>query len=274
MTRFILAIFFVTLIGGCGGGESSGNGAGTITALAPVLSAAFEPKEGQLFLFENQQLLFNTYEDVDSSHATLNVDGIDPKNVFPVIVADKPVFDHLRISVPNLSRKVEFSARPSAQLAAGTHTGTLTVTLYKDAAKTQAYTLSNGGVFPYTIKVAPQMRITVKIDGVTQAYQATNSNAAVVRIDGNNVHWYGSGPESAFRLKPGQMVEMTSSIPVTWHHLSYPYENLWQAPQMTDTTLRLLTPSQPYASMSGATFIAMPKAGSVQWGAGIKVDVR
>lgn len=221
MKRFILAALAAAMLLGCGGGGggSENTGAGTNTVPGPIiLNAAFEPKEAQTSIFENQTFR-NSYNNLELFITTLNVDGIDPTKVFPVITADKPIFSRLDIGVSNLSRKLEMSVQLSTQIPAGIHTGKVTVTLYKDAAKTQAYTLSNGGVFLYTINVDPELVITVKIDGVIQAQRISSSNTGVVGIDRNTIYWGGepAGPPAAFRLKPGQIIELTSSIPVIWY---------------------------------------------------------
>jgi hypothetical protein len=272
VARLIIAALSAALLGGCGGGGGSDNG----STPEPIITAAFEPKEAQASVFANQKAYSNTYNVPEYMYATLDVDGIDPTKVFPVITSDKSMFSDLIIDVSNRTRKLMISALPASQTTAGTYTGKLTVTLYKDAAKTKAYTLSNGGIFPYTIKVDPELVITVKIDGVVQARRVSSSNAPVLSLNGNTIYWNGASPEAAFRLKPGQIVELKSSIPVTWHgpHSWYPYGDMWLAAEETETTLRQVTmPLNNIPSMSGTPFIAMPKSGSQQWGAGFTVDV-
>jgi hypothetical protein len=273
VTRLIFAVLSAALLGGCGGGGSSNTGG---SPPEPVITAAFEPKEAQALVFENQKAYSNTYSMPEYIIATLVADGVDPTKVFPVVKSDKLMFSDLYIEASNLTRKLTILALPASQTTAGTYTGKLTVTIYKDAAKTQAYTLSNGGVFPYTIKVDPELTITVKIDGVTQTQRISSSNTSVSSINGNTIYWNGASPQPTFHLKPGQIVELKSSMPVTWlgPHSWYPYGDLWLAPEETDTTFRQVTmPLKNIPGMSGAAFIAMPKAGSKQWGAGFTVDI-
>ena len=277
MVRFFLCAFTATLLIGCGGGGGGSANANFTTNTVPdtILNAAFEPKQAQASLFENQNFS-NSYRQPEHLSATLNVDGIDPVKVFPTISADKPIFSRLDIDVSNLSRKLIIFATPSTQIAAGTYKGALTVTLYKDAAKTQAYTLGNGGIFPYTINVDPELVITVKIDGVVQSQRITSSTMAVTDINNNTIYWQAINPQATFRLKPGQVVELKSSIPVTWRGPNswYPYGWLWQAPEETETTFRQVTmPLQNSPGLTNAPFVAMPKIGTKQFGAGFLVDV-
>ena len=264
------------MMGGCGGGGNS-NTSVTTTAPDPIIAAAFEPKEAQMSVFENQKAFSNTYNNPEHFASTLDVASIDPYKVFPVVTADKSLFSQLNIEVSPVSGKLRISVLPASQITAGTYTGKLTVTLYKDAAKTQAYTLSNGGIFPYTIQVDPELVITVKIDGVTQTQRISSSNTSVVALNGNTIYWYGRGtPQAAFRLKPGQMLELKSSVPVTWTgpQTWYAYGDRWPDPEQTDTTFRqVVMQLKTTPSMPNGLFIAMPKSGSKQWGAAFVAEV-
>ena len=73
------------------------------------------------------------------------------------------------------------------------------------------------------------------------------------------------------------MIELTASVPVTWHSPDqyYPYGSLWSAPTLTATTLRqtIAAPPGGTSGMMGNAYVAVPTGGR-QFGAGLVVDIQ
>jgi hypothetical protein len=122
-------------------------------------------------------------------------------------------------------------------LVAGSHAGTFTLQLCRDAACASPYTLTGASV-PYTLNVTPQVTTTatavIKVGGATQAITAT--------VDGNGVKHY------AVSVPTGSLLEMQTSIDI----VSWTYSGAGTLPAQTggsvtpttyDTTLSLSVPT-------------------------------
>jgi hypothetical protein len=249
----------------CGGGGGSG----------PGFTLHFIPGRLTAQYFHNQHYLVNTSAPLVTASVSGTIDPVPSGTLYVVLVLDAAVF----VGAPSVSllggNAFSLSLTPDTNLAAGTHNGNISIQMFQDAARTMPYSVS-GGTLPYTLTVAPELTVTTVIDGVVAGVTFSSSSTAVTDINNSTIYWNPSQPATAFTLKPGQVLELRSSVPVTWHSPDqfYPYGSLWQAPTITATTLTqtIAAPPDGTSGMTGNAYIAVPSAGG-QFGAGLIVDI-
>lgn len=258
----------VTLLASCGGGSSESTAVTTIAYSPSTLSASY---------FQNQSSV-NSYSSAPpSADVSITLGGELPSGtVYVVIVQDQPLFANASFSQTG---PYSFTATlfPELTLTPNTYSGNLVLHLCKDSGCGAEYALS-GATLPYTVTVTPELKITVKIDGVVSStIHPSSSNSPVTDIWMNTIYWKYSPPASVATLTAGQVLELESNIPVNWTGAGdlYPYGYMWAPSVKTSTTFRQVVPALPAGTtlMTGNSFIAMPATGGAQHGAGFNIDV-
>lgn len=178
------AVAMLLLAGGCGGGGSSGSSGPdpiAITFSPSPLATAFN--QGDFVL-----------------PVTLNVtlSRLPQGTIFVVLGLDQPVLSNTTLIVSQIG-PTTFSVplTPSCTLAPGSHAGSMTLRLCTDQACNGSLPLT-GNVLPYAFTVGPGHVLTAKVGGVA--------------VPGIISHC----TSSFFTAKVGQVVEVTSSVDVTW----------------------------------------------------------
>jgi hypothetical protein len=251
----------------CGGGGGSGSG--------PSFTLHFTPGRLTAQYFHNQHQLLNTSAPPVTAGVSGTIDPLPSGTLYVVLVLDAAVF----VGEPSVSllggNAFTLSLTPDTNLAPGTYTGNISIQMFQDAARAKPYSVI-GGTLPYTLTVAPELTVTAAIDGVAAGVVFSSSHTAVTDINGSTIYWNPLQPAAAFNLTTGQVLELRSSVPVTWHSPDqfYPYGYLWQAPTITATTLTQTIAPPPDGSpgLTGNAYIAVPSAGG-QFGAGLIVDI-
>jgi hypothetical protein len=253
---------------GCGGGGGSGS--------HTDFTLSFTPGQLTARFFHNQRYGDNTFDPPVTASVNGTITPIPSGNLYVVIALDFPVFTGTPTLTPLGGNAFSVALTPDGTLAAGTHSGTLKIDMYGDAALTKHYSVA-GNMLPYTLTVDPELTVTAKIDGVAATTAFSSSNTAVTAINGSTIYWNRGQPAAAFTLSPGKVLELQANIPVTWHSPDqfYPYGSLWSAPTVTSTTLTqtMAAPPDGTPGMTGNAYIAVPATGS-QFGAGLIVDIQ
>jgi hypothetical protein len=260
---------------GCGGGGGGGGG-GTQTFALTFDAAGLTAR-----LFHDQHHLQNTYTSSVRASVAGRISPVPTGNLYVKVVEDQPVFLNdagvTVLSAGASSADFTFSVTPDVGLAPGLYTGHLTVQVFEDAAMTKAYGIT-GGTIPYSVRVDPELTVSITIDGELLTTTCSSSSTAVTSINGSTIYWNPPGsPTAAVTVKPGQIIELHASRPVTWRSPDqfYPYGSLWDAPTITSTSLTQTVAAPPSGSpgMVGNPYIAtLP--GNSQWGAGLVIDIR
>lgn len=276
-SRSLLRILLPLAALACGGG---GGGGGLEDG--PALNVHFAADQLTARFFHDQAYLTNTYTQPLGVAVTGTVDPVPQGNIYVRVALDSPVFAPdvgLAVTPPNGFRLV---FKPLTSLAAGVYSGTINVQVFRDAAMTQPYRVS-GGTLPYALTVDPELTIAVKIDGVLQAETFSSSHYAVSNFNPlgyGTIYWYGADePSATWTLHAGQVVELESSVPVTWYgpdRTAGPYGFWFSPPVVTETRIVQTMPDPTVhqtMGLRGSAFIAMPVDGRGQFGAGFTFDL-
>jgi hypothetical protein len=133
------------------------------------------------------------YEETITEQVTISPEP-EGSQFFAVVAADKPVVQTGQVFLAyNADHSVTATMQTERTLSEGTHEGELIVHLCRDPQCQDEVSLT-GNVLPYSIKVLPQVRLSV--DGVLEPPTLGNTTN----------HWIDSGTT----------VVITSSIPVAW----------------------------------------------------------
>lgn len=229
--------------------------------------------------FHGQRYGVNTLEDPLWLGVSGTVDPVPMGPIYVRVVLDAPIIIGDVQFVVEAPNRFTFSFQADTDLPVGTHTGTIELQVFRDAAMRQPYAVA-GGTLHYSLTVDPELTITVKIDGVEQAETFSSSHFAVtdfVHGSSGYISWLGIAPAPSFTLDPGQVVELESSLPVTWwgpDHTSGLSSGWYEPPVVTDTTLTMTMPDVPQGLLlPDGAFLAMP-AGSAQFGGGFTFQLR
>lgn len=119
--------------------------------------------------------------------------------VSAAVVQDKPVLAGTTIAAFQVGTSNTFatSLTPSCQLSPGSYTGNLTLLLCTDPACSAPLPIT-GNVLPYSFQVAPGHVMTAKVAGAAVAGLISQCTA------------------SFFSATVGKVVDLVSSLPVTW----------------------------------------------------------
>jgi len=265
LARPLASVFLLAGLFACGGGGSS----------KADFTLSFTPDRLTARYFHNQHHGVNTFTPPVTATVNGTIDPVPTSNLYVLVMVDSPVFQGNPSLVSLGGNAFSLTLTPDLSLAAATHSGNLTIQMFQDSALSKPYTVA-GGTLPYTLTVDPELTVTVKIDGVVAPQIFSSSNTAVTDINQSTIYWNGLQPPASFSLAPGKVIELTASVPVTWHSPDQfnPYGSLWSAPTVTATTLRqtMAAPSGGTSGMTGNAYIAVPTAAG-QFGAGLVVDI-
>lgn len=184
MTK-IQRLALLCLVLGCGGGgddlgASDGSGGSSIAVAYTPSSIDVHAKQGMLRFVE-----------VGAAFSPLPTTV-----VYPVIVQSGQDFQSGAAVMPDGDGSYSATLYAKDTLALGAHQGTLTLRLYKDAAKTQQYSLT-GATLPYSITVDPPVSVGVSVGGNPVTPQP----------------YYGDYP-----IPANQTVTVTANMPVAWSY--------------------------------------------------------
>jgi hypothetical protein len=188
-----------------------------------------------------------------------------------VAVVDRAIFTSILIEYTGGSG-FNVRAMLDPEYPAGTYSGTVAFQLYEDAAHEVPYQVTGASV-PYQVTVDPELTLQVAIDGVTVHSTISSSSTAVTQINLGTIYWNPAAPSSSFSVRPGQVIALTASVPVSWTSpdQEYPLSLVWtDAPTVTDTTLVQTVPS--IGAYTHIPYVAMPKTAN-QYGAGFTFDI-
>lgn len=157
------------LLSACGGG-GSGDSSIALSYSVARLEATF---------FQHQQMYVNAEVEPEVSvdvTATGNVQG----TVYVQVVDNDQAFAGNPVAIIDQGGgRVTATLRAHSELAPGTYSGTLTVSLCKDPACTGKYSVS-GSTLPYTITITAQMSVSVMVDGEQVATATSGSDVITI----------------------------------------------------------------------------------------------
>lgn len=178
------AVALLLLAGGCGGGGGSGSPG------PDPIAITFSPSPFTAS--------FSQGDFVPPVALNITLSRLPQGTTFAFLALDQAVLSTITLAITQIG-PTTFSVplTPTCTLAPGSHTGTMTMRLCTDQACNAPIPVT-GNVLPYVFNVSPGHLLTAKVGGVA--------------VPGFISHC----TPSFFTAKVGQLVEVTSSVEVTW----------------------------------------------------------
>src|SRR5258705_2947950 len=191
---------------GCGGGGGSGS--------HTDFTLGFTPGRLPARFFHNQRFGDNTFAPPVTASVNGTITPIPSGSLYVVIALDFPVFTGAPTLTALGGNAFSVTLTPDGTLAAGSHSGSLKIDMYGDAALTKHYNVA-GNMLPYTLTVDPELTVTARIDDVAASTAFSSSNTAVTPLNGSTIYSNPGQPAAPVPLSPGKRLQLQAKIPVT-----------------------------------------------------------